>query len=78
MECGEIIDVLELILKQVVLRTGVSYFHFPAIETHISISILAKPKIGKNQSTYMFLGTEYQTVNHFVELRNQIIPVKYK
>lgn len=51
MECGKIIDILELILKQVVLRTAVSYFHFPAIETHISISILAKLKIGKKQST---------------------------
>lgn len=53
-ECGEVIDVLELILKQVVLRRAVSYFRFFAIETYISISILAKLKIGKNRSTYIF------------------------
>lgn len=68
MECGEIIeDVLALIFKQVVLRTAESYLPFPAIETHISISILAKLKTGKNQSTYLFLmSTECQTVNRFV------------
>lgn len=50
-----VIDVLELILMQVVLRTAVSCFHFPAIEEHTSISKLAKLKIGKNQSTSLFL-----------------------
>ena len=63
-------DVLALILKRVVLKAAESHPPFPLVKTCTSISVLTKLKIGKNQSTYLFLmSTEYQTVNHFVNTR---------
>lgn len=71
MEYGELMeDILALILKRVVLRTAESHLPVLAVKTCTSISVLAKVKIGKNQSTNLYLmSTEYQTVNNFVNTR---------